>query len=315
MANPQKGESRSLERRSVKGRFDFKFDVVEANKEELAMSIRAYPDPRRYDKIEFDGKPAYLDRYLKFVISLDEMSANMAGLPIFVSPRTIDSTNEYADERSPAIDRQLQTGKYEPPSKTPRQQPELKDHPDELDMAFISVDICGSTTLRASNSSDFDRSYKLMIQEIGALVGHFHGAILKTTGDGLIIYMSLPSFTVTCDSAVDLGLSILVLMRESVNPSLKKIGLPPLHIRIGADYGPARVSSIDVPATGFSQIDMASDALNRAKKIESSCEPSKFRIGRCLYELVHVQYLERSCQVDFDGRMLGVEDYEVYEMM
>ena len=168
---------------------------------------------------------------------------------------------------------------------------------------------------RLQHGTSFDKAAAILMQELGALVGHFHGAILKATGDGFIAYVSHPGFTILCDSAVDLGLSMLVVLRSSINPSLAKASLPELKIRVGVDYGAATVSKFIVPVTGFNQIDMVSDALNRAVKIEQSAHPLELRIGRRLYELVHVQYLERAHPVDFDGATLGVTDYQVYRVV
>ena len=87
-----------------------------------------------------------------------------------------------------------------------------------------------------------------------------------------------------------------------------------MKLRIGADYGTAEIHRLEVPATGFSKFDVASDALNRAVKIEKSCGENEFRIGYSLYELIHVQWLERAKEVPFDGASVGIPDYKVYEV-
>jgi class 3 adenylate cyclase len=156
--------------------------------------------------------------------------------------------------------------------------------------------------------------YKILLRELGTVVGQFNGAILKPTGDGFIAFVDYPAFTSQCDAAIDLGLSLLVMLQNSINPALEEAGLKPVQIRIGADFGPARTQHLDVPATGFSQSDVASDALNRAVKIEKSCAPNDFRIGRHLYELIHVQWLERATEVSFDSTSVGIEGYKVYQI-
>jgi len=99
-----------------------------------------------------------------------------------------------------------------------------------------------------------------------------------------------------------------------VNPALQEAGLYPLKIRIGADYGPAQTRHVEIPPTGFSQAEVASDALNRACKIEKSGRPNEFRIGRRLYELIHVKWLERATEVSFDGASIGIPGYKVYQV-
>jgi hypothetical protein len=69
-----------------------------------------------------------------------------------------------------------------------------------------------------------------------------------------------------------------------------------------------------IPMTGFSSVEVASDALNRAVKIEEACKINEFRIGRSLYELIHVQWLERATEVEFDGTSVGLPSYQTYRM-
>ncbi len=90
--------------------------------------------------------------------------------------------------------------------------------------------------------------------------------------------------------------------------------MPALTIRVGADCGAARLRKITVPATGFEAPEVASDALNRAVKIEQTAAANELRIGRGLYELVHVQWLERCQEVEFDGNDVGIEGYQVYKV-
>src|SRR3546814_12094803 len=66
-----------------------------------------------------------------------------------------------------------------------------------------------------------------------------------------------------------------------------------LRIRVGADYGDAVVRQVEIASTGFIAADVASDALNRSVKIEQSSDENEFRIGRRLYELIHVRSEER----------------------
>lgn len=181
-------------------------------------------------------------------------------------------------------------------------------------MAFLSVDMCGSTAYRRRDPKGFDLAYKILLQELGTVVGQFQGSLLKATGDGFIAYIDRPGFTVLVDSAVDLGSSLLRIFGDAINPAIIAHGLPPISIRIGADYGPAIIREVRVMATGFVSLDITSDALNRAVKIEQSASPDSFRIGYDLYRLAHVQWLERSFPVEFDGDTVGIAEYEVFEV-
>lgn len=291
----------------VKARFDFAF--VGLNEDE--RMVYGVPDPRRYERVIQEGERFLLDKYLNTLIPFEEITKDLDRLPTYQSPRTIDSAPAYATARRDALEHELATGEYIAPEQRPKHHEPFSDQ--VRDVAFLSVDICGATARRAAGGEAFDRAFRIFMQEVGTLVGQFHGTLLKTKGDGFIAYVDLPSFTIETDTAIDLGLSILVMVKDTINPALNKLGQGPLSIRVGADYGPAKLERLWVAATEFTQSDLVSDALNRAVKIEESCGEGEFRIGRSLYELIHVQWLERCISVGFTEDV-GIPGYQVYEV-
>lgn len=292
-----------------KARFDFAFLPVQDNPE---RQVYAVPHPRRYDRLMHNGRLHLLDRYLRTLVSFEDVSRDLQSLPMFRSPRTIQSAPEYASRRRQAVERELDTGDYIAPDENPKAHEPFADG--IRDVAFLSVDICGATARRAKDPDGFDTAFHIFMREIGTLVGQFHGTLLKTKGDGFVAYIDLPSFTVEADAAVDLGLSILLMVDQTLNPALQRLGQEPMAVRVGADYGPAELKNVWIAATNFSQSDLVSDALNRATKIEESCCPGEFRIGRALYELIHVEWLERCSSADFDTNV-GISDYRVYSVI
>ena len=300
------------------GRMDFKIEVVETDEATRTAIICLVPDPRRYEKSTIDGETHYIDKYLRTAISEElmlEMCANQAKeLPFYALSARIESTPDYAASRKTALESELQGGGYVPPTEKPIAHRALDTCTAEKSLVFLSVDICGSTALRSANRAGFDRAYELFVRELGTVVGQFNGTLLKVTGDGFVAYIDYPAFTQQCDHAIDMGLSFLVVLNESINPSLVSAGLPALRIRVGADYGDAVVRQVEIASTGFVAPDVASDALNRAVKIEQSAGEDEFRIGRHLYELIHVQWLERTTEVPFDASSIGVPDYKVYKV-
>lgn len=296
-------------------RADFVSEVISFDDETRIAQFRMRPDPRRYDTIEKDGETLYVDKYLKTAFTLDVMlGAFKPGLPSYALSSSIDSTAEYADERLNALEHEIDGGEYIPPKQKAVAHYILTPEDIQKDLGFISVDICGATALRKKKADDFDRAYELFIRELGTVVGQFNGSILKTKGDGFIAYIDHPSFTNLCDAVIDMGLSILYVLHKSVNLTLTKAGLPCFDVRIGADYGNALIRQMIIPTTGFTSIEVASDALNRAVKIEEACEANEFRIGRSLYELIHVQWLERATEITFDGASVGLPSYQTYRM-
>lgn len=304
---------------AVRARFDFEFEPILTDESTRTMVQRVQPNRRRYSVVEVEGERHYFDRYLKTIVpesAVERMiAAQFGGTPVIYNPPSIESAREYASVRQDAIAAELRGENYVAPPEKARPQSALSFEAGSLFLTFLSVDICGSSGLRRLDANAFERTYDIFLRELGTSVGHFHGSVLKTTGDGFIAFVDGEGFTTQCDNAVDLGLTFLAVLRGSVNPALEAAGLPTLKIRVGADCGAARLRKIFVPATGFETPEVASDALNRAVKIERSASENELRIGRGLYELVHVQWLERCEEVDFDGKEVGINGYQVYRVV
>ena len=300
------------------GRIDFITEVVKFDKKTGIVTMSMTPDPARYSRVEHDGKPYYLDKHLRMLIGVEELMVGLenglAGTPMYYSPPSIKNSLTYAAQRLGAVSSELKTGVYVPPAEAARPHGEFSASSQERNIAFISIDICGATAYRKNDEAGFDKVCTIFFQELGTLVGQFHGRILKTTGDGFIAYVDGPGFTTQCDNAVDLGLSLLLLVENTINPALALANLSPISVRVGAEYGAARLRKLYVTATGYSDLDVSSDALNRAVKIQESCDASEFRIGQELYELLHVRWLERAAQVPFDGHTVGIDNYKVYKV-
>lgn len=296
-------------------RMDFKTEVEKSDVDTQKVYLRVFPDPRRYDVVERNGQKLYVDRYLRVAVPEKEMlkaaESQIGGIPIYANPASIESSQRYAAERRGAISSELEGGPAaQPVTKT---KPQENLHPQSRRaLSFLSVDICDSTSLRASDPSGFDRSFEVFLKELGAIVGAFYGDILKTTGDGFIAYLDYPNWTTQCDNTIGAGLAMIEVVRDSIAPTLEASGLPSFPIRIGADYGPAVVRQHSVPTTGFTTIDIASDALNRCVKIENAAGANEMWIGHGLYEQVHVQWLERCSRVDVKGVVPGNPNYPVY---
>lgn len=303
---------------NVRQRFDFEIEPIRADESTNSIVLRVQPSRRRYSVIEVKGERHYLDRFMKTIIPesvVEEMiTAQLGGMPFTYNPPSIESAQEYALVRQEAIAAELLGQEYVAPPEKARPQSVPSFEAGSRFLTFLSVDICGSSALRQINADAFDRAYEIFLRELATSVGHFHGSILKTTGDGFIAFVDGAGFTTQCDNTIDLGLTFLTVLRGSVNPALEEAGLPTLKIRVGADCGDARLREIDVPATGFKAPEIASDALNRAVKIEQSASENELRIGRALYELVHVQWLERCQKVDFDSEEVGIHGYQVYRV-
>lgn len=305
-------------RRHQPGRIDFLMETCAVDKETGRAQVALKPDPRRYDKVTDESGTHYIDKFLRILISedvmFDGMVKQMGGLPIYNMEPSIESSLAYASERAAAVQTELVSGQHVKPSQAAQPHKVFTDNPNARDVAFLSIDIVGGSAMRASFPAAFERTYRILFQEFASTIGLFHGSIVKATGDGCIAVIDHPAFTSSCDTVADLGLTLLVVLRDAVNPALFQAGLRPIQVRIGADFGLAEIRTIEVPAIGFKDREVASDALNRAVKIEQSCGPDEFRVGYTLYGLMHVKWLERAAEVSFDPHSVGMDSYKVFRL-
>lgn len=293
---------------------DFSWEKVHLDDETKTVSFIAVPDPRRYDTIEQDGETLYVDRYFGVAFGNEvfaQMAGQASGMPIHHAPRNISSAVDYAAARTSAVAKELETGEYVAPEPAPARHRPMENSEEKI-TSFISIDICGSTALRRSDAINYDTSHKLFMQEMTAAVGQFHASIVKLTGDGLIAYIDGPTINTSADRALDLGSSVLGILHGGLNPALKSAGLPRLSVRIGADIGAACVRQFGSPATGFSQAEVVSDALNRAVKIQEIAGTNEFWVGDDLRRCQHVQWLERLTLVE--PAPAALEQYPCYRL-
>ncbi|MBW4683074.1 MAG: CHASE2 domain-containing protein [Microcoleus vaginatus WJT46-NPBG5] len=132
--------------------------------------------------------------------------------------------------------------------------------------AIIFTDAVRFSTRMATHEEDtltlLDRDLKLMAE----LCHRFEGEVLKSTGDGLLMYFSSATQATTC--AIEIQTTLL-----------KTVSLPPaeklLH-RIGIHLGDILFSDSDVMGTG----------VNIAARLQAEAEPGGILISQTVYEVV-----------------------------
>jgi len=280
-------------------RIDFVSEVLAADEETHTVRMAFRPDPRRYELFERDGKTWWRDKYFDYIFDLDSLAAAHAqrgDIPLYYLTPEIKDPVKYADGRIAALRRQLTGLPYEPPAETAIPHRPLPEDAREFPATFISLDIVNSTKMQTRYGRRYEDLLEPLITELGTVVGQFHGTILKLTGDGLISFLDHPSINSQCDTSVDLGLMLLNAV-ALVNTATSKRH-PKIQVRIGAEHGIARTKLFTVPATGYRQADITSDALNRAAKIQQKAPANSLVIGQALYERIHVQWLERATETN-----------------
>jgi class 3 adenylate cyclase len=281
-----------------------------------SLSIQLALDPRRYRVEVIDGERIWIDKYFQYGFSEDDIRKAIeksSGVPVHHLSPAIQKTESYVRERVESVKQENISGKYTPPSEKALPHEGLAPAEQTRDITFLSIDVAESTKLQKQFGESYQKSLSVLIREIGSIIGLFHGRILKLTGDGLIAYVDHPSINRQCDNTVDLGLSIVALVSE-LNKA-RQADAPELRIRIGAEHGATAIKQFSVPTTGFSQIDVFSDALNLAVKVQEAAPLDTFIIGRALYERLHIDWLERSNHVDLSPTLPDhLKDYKTYQV-
>ncbi|MGN6124672.1 MAG: hypothetical protein ACTHOJ_17145, partial [Sphingomonas oligoaromativorans] len=168
-------------------RADFVSEVLSVDEATHIVTMRMLPDPRRYQEIGRGGETFYLDKYLGYTFSRDDLAAgNWDGLPCYTLSPSIEHSGDYAAARQSALEEEVDSGTYVPPSETARGHRNLAVDTEQRGVGFLSVDICGSTAMRKRDPVAFDRAYAMFTRELGTVVGQFNGSILKIKGDGFI---------------------------------------------------------------------------------------------------------------------------------
>lgn len=297
-------------------RIDFATTVVSADEETRVVRFMSHPDPRRYEMSEVDGKVQWRDKFLGYVFGseiLHDMAAQAPGLPLSHTSARIEKAEDYAAERHQALVGEHSGHGYMPPKSSPAKGSPLAAATADRPLTFVSVDIVGSTALRAHHGERYDEARRVFLRELALTFGQFNGTILKMTGDGFIGYFDQHSINAQADACPDCCLSLLSVLQNAVNLAGAMHDIPELKIRIGADHGPASVGSISVPEIGFTETDIVSDAINRAVKLQEAAPTNGILIGRELYTKLHVNWLLR-CEAQDKLSGFMPEPYQVYRV-
>lgn len=263
-------------------RMDFKGKIVAWDEETRTFTVISNPDPQRYEWTEINGKRHLYDKFDNLYFPekvLHEGMRLLSGQPIYFQPPKIDDAEAYIRSRKSHIQAALD-GHGEVPTFDDKSEEFLQSLAiNKLGFVIISLDIVGSTKLAtASDPKTYARLISLVLYELSEIVPHFHGHVLKYTGDGLIAYFPEPSFITKNDLAIDCALTLRGLVYRVLNPILKERGFPTVGVRIGLDAGEAYIETIGSPATKQHK-DIIGSVVSLAAKIQAQAEPGGIFLG------------------------------------
>lgn len=281
----------------IRFRMDFEFEIVSWDEESRTFTAIVKPHPQRYQWKEIDGKRHLYDKldnlYFPEKVFREGMEF-LTGLPIYFQPPKIDDAEAYIGSRRPHIQAALD-GYREEPTFDDRSEEFLQSlAADELGFVIISLDIVGSTKLAtATDDKTYARLISVALYELSDIVPHFHGHVLKYTGDGLIAYFPEPSFITKNDLAIDCALTLRGLVYQVLNPILEERGFPTVGVRIGLDAGEAYIETIGSPATKQHK-DIIGSVVNLAAKIQAQADPGGIFLGDAVERNLHLVWRQIS---------------------
>ena len=165
----------------------------------------------------------------------------------------------------------------------------LREHvSSKVKMIIVYVDLVGSTQMTLELPTE-----KLAIiissfsQEMGFVIRHHDGYVLKFVGDAVIGYfVAQESPLVAADNAVNCARSMISVIERGINPILNEYDYPDLRVKIGMDFGENTIVRYGGDESN-SHVDILGPGMSIAAKITSLAKPNQILVGEDVYEKLH----------------------------
>jgi len=165
----------------------------------------------------------------------------------------------------------------------------LREHvSSKVKMIIVYVDLVGSTQMTLELPTE-----KLAIiissfsQEMGFVIRHHDGYVLKFVGDAVIGYfVAQESPLVAADNAVNCARSMISVIERGINPILNEYDYPDLRVKIGMDFGENTIVRYGGDESN-SHVDILGPGMSIAAKITNLAKPNQILVGEDVYEKLH----------------------------
>lgn len=165
----------------------------------------------------------------------------------------------------------------------------LREHvSSRVKMIIVYVDLIGSTQMTLELPTE-----KLAIiissfsQEMGFVIRHHEGFVLKYVGDAVIGYfVAQESPLIAADNAVNCAKSMISVIERGINPILNEYDYPELSVKIGMDFGENTIVRYGADKLK-SHVDILGPGMSIAAKITSLAKPNQILVGEDVYEKLH----------------------------
>jgi len=157
-----------------------------------------------------------------------------------------------------------------------------------LSMTLMIIDLVGSTKLSTELSPmRLGRWVREFSQEATFVIENFDGYVLKYVGDAVIAYfIHEHNPKKNANNAVLAAKTLIQVVKNSVNPIMKKRGLPTLSLHIGIEHGKNSILLYGHDKKN-AHIDLIGLAFNLAAKMESISGANQIVIGDDVYQKLY----------------------------
>jgi class 3 adenylate cyclase len=157
----------------------------------------------------------------------------------------------------------------------------------KINLVIMYADMVGSTRMSMTLPTEkVVTIIKAFSHELSSVIESYGGFVLKYVGDAIIAFFpSGFNKYLICDRAYRCANSMLLTVRNDINPVFRKHGYPDLQIKIGMTEGENVV--IQYGKDNCSQIDLIGYVMNVTAKITALTPPNRITIGGTFYTLLH----------------------------
>lgn len=284
------------EKREASIRLDWDLEIIDHDENSGSFRFKLSPNPARYEwRGEGDNRCLYdkLDHIVFPESVIKSMTQQMEGVEVRFQPQTAGQIGDYIDGRLSDI-REEFAGAFPEATGRDKSVEELEGLVDtEHEFAIVSIDLVGSTALSSTlPPKDYARLIRVYLHELSRLVTHFHGHVLKYTGDGVIAFFAAPSLIIKTDHALDFAACAIRLVQRGLNPIAAENGFASVQVRAGLDSGSAAVAVVGHDATK-QHPDLIGKTVNLACKIQSIAPVNGVAVGDFARRHLHTRWRTR----------------------
>ena len=157
----------------------------------------------------------------------------------------------------------------------------------KISLFIIFVDIVGYTQLSLNFPSKVADIVSSFSQEMGFVIKHHGGHLLKYVGDSVIgFFIGEEAPAHVADDVLNCAKSMISVVETRINPILESDNHPGLSVKVGIDFGENNVVRYG-PDKRKSPIDIIGIPINIAAKIVAQAKPNEILIGKEPFEKLH----------------------------